>query len=224
LNIRSIIYIISIWLAIPWKVNAQENFQLGLLPVVNLNVRLNDVYKLNVKTETRQIFYQEEETTWQHGLVDFAMVFSRKTGLNNTLAGGYLFRIRDGNTIHRAIQQFTINQRLPSFRLAHRFSTDQTFEASEDIAFRLRYRLSTQLPFSGQSVDAREFYLKINNEYLSAFEGDAYDLEVRLVVAVGYQFNDNNKVEMGTDNRFDSFIDNALRSRSWINMSWYYAI
>ena len=204
--------------------NAQQSAQLGLLPVINLNASLNDIYKVNFKTESREVLYREEASTWQHELVDFAAVLSRKVGLNNTLAGGYLFRVRDGNVIHRAIQQFTVNRRLASFRLAHRFSTDQTFEAAEDVEFRLRYRLATQLPLSGQSVDAREFYLKVNNEYLNAFQGDNYDLEIRLVVVVGYEFNDNNKLEIGVDNRFDSFMTEALRTRSWISMSWYYAI
>lgn len=40
-------------------------------------------------------------------LTDYSAMVSRKIGLNNTLAGGYLVRVEDDAVEHRLIQQFT---------------------------------------------------------------------------------------------------------------------
>ena len=218
------LYIICICLLFQWSTHAQSSYQLGLLPVLNINKTLVNDIKLNFKTESRQIFYQEEDIGWQYDRIDFSFILSKKTGLNNSIAGGYLLRVRDGSIISRTIQQITFNRKYAAFRLAHRFSSDQTFEKSEETTFRLRYRIANQLPLNGQTVDSKEFYLKISNEYLHSFQGKEYGLEIRLVLIIGYEFTDNNKLEFGVDNRFDSFIDNKLRTRSWFNISWYIAV
>jgi hypothetical protein len=197
---------------------------LGLLPVLNVNTAVAQNYKLNFKTESRQVLYRESELQFDYERVDISLILSRKTGLNNSIAVGYLLSIREGLLVSRSIQQFTITRKYASLRLAHRFSMDQIFEKDEDTAFRIRYRLSNQLPLNGRSVNAKEFYLKVNNEYLNSFQGGDYDLEIRLGLLLGYEFSDNSKIEFGLDQRFDSFIEAKLRKRSWINFAWYVAL
>jgi hypothetical protein len=140
------------------------------------------------------------------------------------LAAGYLIRLRQQNTGHRLIQQFTIVRPYPSFRLAHRIAADQTFRDSEDVELRFRYRIATDFSLSGQKVDRREFYAKISNEYLNALQEGDYDLEVRLVSLLGFAFNDNNKLEGGIDYRLDGFIRNAGRSSFWFVVNWYVSL
>lgn len=202
---------------------AQDNYQFGLLPVINVNKKLPANLKLNFKTESRQIIYKEQNFKSEHELIDFSAIASTKIGLNNSLAGGYLLRVRDERIVHRLIQQFAITQKWLFFRIAHRFSSDQTFE-EEGTTFRFRYRISNQIPLNGQSINANEFYLKLNNEYLNSLQNSNYDLEIRLAVFLGYEFNDNNKLELGIENRLDSFIENQMRNRSWLNISWFIAI
>ncbi len=193
------------------------------MPVININKKLPADLKLNFKTESRQIICKEQHFDLKSELIDFSTIISTKVGLNNSLAGGYLLRIKNENIIHRLVQQFTIIHNHSIFRFGHRFSSDQTFE-KESTTFRFRYRVSNQTPLNGQSLNSKEFYLKINNEYLNSFENGSYDLEIRLALILGYEFNDNNKLEFGLENRSDSFLSEKLRNKSWINIGWFIAI
>jgi len=205
---------------------AQDTYHLGTLPSLNLKKGINSDWSLNLKAETRLRFLQGEfggdaPTDLHFQLADFALTASRKTGLNNALAGGYQIRLREEQTFHRLIQQFTLVRRYETFRMAHRFSSDQTFNSENPRELRLRYRITAEIPLDGQSVDPGEFYLKLNNEYLNSWQDGEYDLEIRLVPLAGFEFTDNNKLEFGLDYRLSSFIDGVLRNSFWINIGWY---
>lgn len=200
----------------------------GTMPAINLNTNLKKRYGLNFKWESRQ-FIKEENKSWdelgyRYKLSDLSLMFSKNVGLNNALAAGYLLRIEQGNIIHRATQQYTVVDRFNLYRLAHRFRTDQTFGKTEDFEFRLRYRLTLEFALNGTHVDPKEFYLKLNNEYLNAFQSDFYDLEIRLVPQLGHAFTDENKIEFGFDYRIDSFLDSAPTHVIWLNFNWYLKI
>lgn len=227
LNIR-MKYIAAIFLLLSFIVNgsAQSNYLLGILPSLNLNKGISSEWSLNLKTESRIRFlqgeYGENAISGIHlQLADIALTGSRKTGLNNAIAGGYLIRLRGSQAYHRFIQQFTLVKRLEAFRLAHRFSSDQTFNSDEPWELRLRYRITAEIPLNGQSVDPGEFYLKLNNEYLNSWQEGEPDLEIRLVPLAGFEYTDNNKLELGIDYRLSSFVDGNARSSFWINIGWF---
>lgn len=208
---------------------AQSRWQAGTLPAINLNKGLKNGWSLNTKWESRQRAAQhraagESDTGFDYLLSDFSLIGAKKTGLNNSIAAGYLIRLRDSRVIHRAIQQFTLVQRYSRFRLAHRIATDQTFETDELPEFRLRYRIAAELPLNGEAADPGEFYLKINHEYLNAFQGREYDLEIRLVPQLGYSFTDRNKLEAGLDYRIRGFLDQAAEGFYWVTLSWFVKI
>jgi len=215
--------VILIIILLSFESYAQSNFQFGALPVLNINKKLPNNFAINFKAETRQVFYNEQALGWQHELVDISTIISKKIALNNSIAAGYLLRQEGNKVISRFIQQFVIIQNNTALRLAHRFSSDQTLEKDESVEWRFRYRISTQIPLNGQSVNRKEFYFKINNEYLYAIQQRTSDLEVRLVPFLGYQFTDSNKLEIGIDNRFDSLI-NELDVTSWLNINWFISI
>ena len=205
---------------------AQGTYEVGLLPGLNINQKLNKNWRLNYKIESRLSgaegrFSESFNAEPKHVLTDLAVVGSRKVGLNNTLAGGYLIRMEKNGVSHRAIQQYTLVRNYNAFRLAHRFSTDQTFSKEEAAEFRLRYRLSFDVPLNGQEVDDREFYLKLNNEYLNSLQGGTYGLEIRLVPSLGYAFNDANKVELGVDYRLSDFLSGPAENTFWVPLTWY---
>jgi hypothetical protein len=211
------------------KIAAQDTYLWGTLPSLNLNTGIGGDWSLNLKAETRLRFMQGEfggsaTSDLNFQLADFALTASRKTGLNNALAGGYLIRFRGEQTFHRFIQQFTIVKRFETFRMAHRFSSDQTFQSESPWELRVRYRIAAEIPLNGQSVDPGEFYLKLNNEYLNSWEEGEPDLEIRFVPLAGYEFTDNNKVEFGLDYRLSSFIDGNSRNSFWFNIGWYLKI
>jgi hypothetical protein len=197
----------------------------GVLPAVNLNVKVNDLYRLNFRVESRQALATgggefPSEFDYRYLLTDYSAMVSRKIGLNNTLAGGYLVRVEDGAVEHRVIQQLTLLQRVAAFRLAHRFSTDQTFGEAQP-TFRLRYRAAVEFPLNGQSVDARESYIKLNHEYLLEWQGGASRVEMRIVPFYGYAIDKQNKIEVGIDYRRANLGAPLQRATYWLSIGWF---
>lgn len=222
---------IILWTLIGWffgisEINAQQENQYFLLPKLNVAKKIKKDYKLNVGIESRQqlrtIDFETDITQgYEYTLTDVSAMLSKKTGLNNSFTAGYLMRFSDGAPSYRLIQQFAIVRRFNGFRLSHRFRTDQTFNTSENPVFRARYRLTPEIPLAGLAVDKKEFYLKINNEYVGSLEATTYDLEVRVVPMLGYVFKNKNKLEVGLDYRIDSFISNNIRQRFFSSINYY---
>ncbi|MBB3122516.1 hypothetical protein FHS04_000004 [Mesoflavibacter sabulilitoris] len=207
----------------------QNRYQVGTLPTLNISKSLNNNWQLNFKSEFRQLFKEGITNSTQNSGYDYvhtdaAFVVSKKVGLNNKLAGGFLLRFTNKDVIKRSIQQFTIINTLSNYRLGHRFASDQTFESDQDMQLRLRYRLTFDLPLNGQTVDAQEWYFKISNEYLNIFESKDYDLELRLSPTLGYVFTDNNKLELGLEYRTNDFVNNNTRNRYWLTIGWYLSL
>lgn len=199
---------------------AQSVYEAGILPSLNLNKKLAHNWSVNAKAESRQVFRQGELNgnsiqEYNYLLSDFSLIAAKKVGLNAKIGGGYLLRFEEGESYHRFIQQFTVVQKLYGFRLAHRFSSDQTFSDIEEPEFRLRYRITSEIPLNGESVDPREFYLKINNEYLNSLQATEYDLEIRVVPLLGYDITEKYKIETGLDYRLSSFLSTTTEHSYW---------
>ena len=211
------------------SLSGQQRYLGGVLPSVNLSHSFGRDWKVNMKTESRQQLFRggtdrPSGFEYKNQLTDVAFVLARKWRVNQTIAGGYMSRFREGELIHRFIQQYTIVNRYNNWRIGHRFSADQTFASEQAGTYRLRYRVTLQLPLQGESVDPGEFYVKINNEVLNEWQADDYDLEIRVVPFLGYEINDNSKVELGIDYRLSSFISGTLDQRYWASMGWFLAI
>ena len=207
----------------------QSEYQFGLLPSFNLNKSLPNDFKLNFELELRQqlergVFGVSGVEGYDYILTDLTFVGAKRVGVNTSLATGYLFRIRGEDIIHRSIQQFIYTKKLPSFKLSHRVVADQTYQIDQNPIFRFRYRLATEFPLNGQSVDPGEFYLKVNNEYLNIFDSGDYDLEVRATPFLGYTLTANQKFEFGLDYRISSFLDGPSSQDFWIAINWYQSL
>lgn len=206
--------------------SAQSDFQFGLLPSLNFNKKLPNEIRLNFKLESRQalqqgFFESNNPIAYDYLLTDLSFLGAKKIAINKTVAIGYLIRFREGQMVHRSIQQFIVSNDFSGFRLSHRFTTDQTFEQDQAPIFRVRYRVSSQIALNGLKVDPKEFYLKMNNEYLNAFEGNDYDLEIRVGPFIGYTFSQDKKMELGLDYRLNSFLNHVPSHRFWIGVNWY---
>lgn len=224
---KIIVFFIAIFLC--QLVYSQHQYRIGLLPAINVNTKIADAYKLNFKVESRSIFKEgvfseASSSKFDYSLIDLSTILGKKIGVNNSLAGGYLIRIKDDEFRHRFIQQFTMVKRYYSFRLGHRFSADQSFQDGTKPEVRLRYRLALEIPLNGQSVDDKEFYLKLSNEYLNAFNDSDYDLEIRVIPFLGYVIADSNKFEAGVNYRINNFVNDATRSSFWLSLNWYVSI
>ena len=147
--------------------SSQSSYQAGLLPSINLNKKLEKDWSLNFKIESRQLLEEGELGTnnsiqYEYLLTDISWMASKKIQLNQSLAAGYLLRVRNQKPSHRFIQQYVITKNYTSLQLSHRFVADETFNEGESMELRLRYRISALFPLSGQSIDPKEFYVKIN--------------------------------------------------------------
>ena len=205
---------------------AQGVYSAGVLPQINLNVPLTKDWRLNAKVESRQLFAEGKfdknfKTDYKYDLTDIAFIASRKAGANSSFGMGYMIRFRENAVIHRFIQQYSIVKKYDQFRLGHRISTDQTFRSNNFVQLRLRYRVGLERALSGKDVDPKEFYFKLNNEYLFSSEGTDRDFELRLIPSLGYTFNEYNKFEFGIDYRVSEFMGRASRNQFWLYMGWF---
>lgn len=208
---------------------SQESYRAGTLTQINLNAPLGKKYKLNTKLEARQIFSEKEidksrKNQFRYERTDLYFVVTRKVSADNTVGLGYLVRLEEGKLAHRFIQQFNTVHEYDMFTLAHRFVLDETFRHDQPLELRLRYRVGLEKSLNGQSIDPREFYLKINNEYLAIWSNPNTDLEIRASAALGYNIKDNNKVELGLEYRINEFYKSANGQQFWITIAWYYSI
>lgn len=226
---KDFFFILCLCLSFLSIISAQSPYQVGVLPSINLNYKLRDDWSLNFKMESRQLlqkgtFHDVSGKNYEYILTDYSLIAAKKVGLNARISGGYLFRFREGKATHRLIQQYTITQKLPRLRLSHRVVTDQTFSAAEITEYRLRYRLAMEIPLNGLSVDPKELYLKISNEYLNSIQNVGYDLEIRLVSLLGFAITENHKIEVGLDYRVNSFLKQNAQHSFWTSLNWFVEI
>ncbi len=226
MNINRYLILFTIVLSAGIQGEAQNSYQFGLLPSVNINKKLPKDLTLNFRLESRHelkngLFNTAGPFDYNYVLTDFSLLVAKKISRATSGALGYLIRVEDGEIVQRSIQQFTVNKNFTGLRLAHRLSIDQTFDQREKTEYRLRYRISTEIPLNGQSVDPGEYYFKLNHEYLNAWQNRQYDLEIRGVPMLGFEFSDTQKIEIGLDYRLSSFLQNGSRQRFWIALNWF---
>lgn len=207
-------------------ISAQNNYQLGTLPSINLNKKLKKDWSVNLKIETRQIyqtgtFSGESDSKFKYELTDVTLVGARKLGFYSRLGAGYLLRYRNDAFVHRINQQYNHTKQFDRLRLSQRILTDQTFFSNESPEFRFRYRLSSQIPLNGTTLDLRELYIKLNNEYVNSWQQSEYDLEIRVIPMLGFAINKENKVEVGLDYRINSFVQKGSRQVFWLAVNWF---
>jgi hypothetical protein len=202
----------------------QQDLSAGLLPKVNVSARLSDQVGLVSSVESRQLLYDDPEVDYRYVLTDAATFFSFRTQPDQKFNLGYTLRFRNKQLFHRFSQQYNFVDYRDSYRVGHRLALDQTFAKNEPAVYRARYRVTLEKPLSGDKVDPREFYLKAGVEFLGAYEERDWGLEGRLVPLLGYEINDNDKVEAGLDYRLDGIFSNAPGQDFWWAITWYTAI
>lgn len=225
--IRKLVVVILVFVGV--NSIAQNVFRAGIMPEVNISTKLSGDLKLTGNIESRIINfdYQDEANGTfknQYQLIDASIYLSQKLNLNQSLSVGYLLRSRENKIFHRFIQQYSIVSGRDALRLGHRFALDQTLDPDGNWEIRTRYRITAEKPLSGDNIDSKEFYLKAGNEYLGIFEGNESDLEIRLMLFLGYEVNSQSKIEFGPDYRFSDFTGNGIDHVVWMNIGWYYRI
>ena len=213
----------------PLEVFCQKSYRAGTLPQINVNFGVAKNFKLNTKLESRQIFSEKNadelrSNQLRYERTDLALVLTRKISANNTIGGGYLIRLEDGELAHRFIQQFNNVRNLEMITIAHRIVTDETFRKSEPASYRLRYRLGMEKALNGMQIDPKEMYLKFNNEYLGIWSDRSADLEIRGLLALGYNATDDHKFELGVEYRVNEFNQPVKAQQFWVTIGVFLSI
>jgi hypothetical protein len=202
---------------------------IGLFPEYAISYKLNDNWKLIQKTESQHgVFRRDEsleidEVNYFHYRTDLQFFASYKLNPLAKIDGGYQFRFENGNS-HRTIQQYAWINYWKNFRLGHRLRADQTFEESEAVLWRIRYRLGTDFALQGASIDPGEKYLTGSFETILGYAQPAFQLENRYVFGVGHYFNNKHKFEMTLDYRTDAHFEPRFRQRAWVKLSYFWSI
>jgi len=228
--LKKVHYILVFCLLASFGVQSQSVTNIGVIPKLNIKKKFENLWSVNLEIAPRielaegSSTFQVENSTF-YTLTDVTTIVSRTVGVSNSIGAGYLTRIEeDQNTSHRLIQQYVLIDYHETYRVAHRFRTDQTFREGRAPTFRARYRISSDIALEGQSVDPSEFYFKISNEYLGILRDQANDIEIRLTPTLGYNLKNKNKIEVGVDYRIDSFINSAPDHRYWIQVAYYFGL
>lgn len=225
LSIKRALALVLLMGGICVELRAQGSFQSGFLGSMNLNKAFREAYDLNVKWENRLVGPAVDagavRSDIRYELSDLSLLFARKVGLSAKLAGGYLWRIRNGEHHHRFMQQYLWVVPYRSFRMAWRVASDQTFGTEGDWVFRLRCRAGAEVPLNGQVADPGEWYWKLQAESLGSWMPSDFQPELRAVSLFGYEFSERNKLELGADYRLRSFDSPEPSSQLWLNVNWY---
>ena len=209
------------------EVIAQERqvFFTGIFPEVSLTKSINPLYKLNFKVENQEVIYNNrdvENPQFKHYRTDLMLFFDRNIRPGMSVALGVFHRFQDDEDANRIIQQLAVLQRMRSLRINHRFRTDQTFTKNEDLEVRFRYRFSLEIPLEGAEVDPGEMYMVFSEEPIFSSKSGDFEIENRVVVALGKMINKQEKFEWALDYRTDGFIQEGFRTRLWAKISYYY--
>ncbi|MEL0455137.1 DUF2490 domain-containing protein [Flavobacteriaceae bacterium SZ-1-7] len=192
---------LALLLMLPFFIHAQDsNFGNWLIYIGNKKINT----KWNVHNEVQYRNYNAVGDLEQL-LLRTGLGYTFNEGKNNVLLGyGYILSENYiGNTNnkisineHRIFQQFTLKQNIGSVKLNHRYRFEQRFVTS-DFKMRFRYFLSLNIPFKENSP----FYFSAYNEIFLNTESAKFDRN-RLYGGLGFQVNENLKLEVGYMNQF----------------------
>jgi hypothetical protein len=153
---------------------------------------------------------------------ELSLASSHRLSNGYSFSSGYLWIFGDNIQLHRTFHQISVNRNKGSYIVSHRWMIDGTFGQKVMPRFRARYRWTVVKPLAGLQVNDGEFYLKVNHEIIQDFKEASYDLELRWVPLLGYQWTKNNKLEGGLDYRINSWV-NGSRAKQLFrsSLTWY---
>lgn len=200
----------------------------GFFPEAAVTKKLKNDQKIIFKIEHQDILYnnadgESQELQFTHYRTDLMGFYDFKLNPTKRVAFGVFHRIQDGANANRLIQQFASVNRLRGLKMAHRFRTDQTLTQGDPVEFRLRYRISTEIPLSGSTLDPGEHYLVLSDEPIFGLQGGEFEIENRLVFSFGKLITSSQKLEWSLDFRTDKYIQEGFRTRLWAKVGYFYS-
>lgn len=195
------------------EVLAQKQTRFVWESTAALNYKIADNWTFNTSLGKRSIWSTVGSNNDQRftGDLSFVEVNHFATYRINTImkvSAGYKYRwsapfkeFREYE--HRLTQQFAYNHVAEVVRLVSRVRAEQRIR-NDSFAQRYRYRLSADMPLSGETLDAREFYLVASTEILyEAVNVEVNTWENRTSGSIGFLLSPNLKVEANLTYRLE---------------------
>lgn len=206
------------WLGLPVILTAQKGHTTGSLNGMRIGWNWSEKRKFVAGFESRIHFTERI----QYIRSELSLASSHRLPKGQQYSYGYLWIFGEDLQLHRTFHQISFNRRNSSYIAAHRILLDGTFGPKVLPRFRVRYRWTVVRPLAGFQMNDREFYLKVNHEVIQDFKEASYDLEIRWVPLLGYQWTKNNKIEGGLDYRINSWIKGSPAKQLFrSSLTWY---
>ena len=195
-------------LVLPNFNNAQDN-NFGNWLIYIGNKKLNTKWNIHNEVQYRNynIVGDLEQLLLRTGLG-----YSFNENKNNILLGygyilseNYISNSDDKISVneHRIFQQFTSKQNIGIVKLNHRYRFEQRFVES-DFKLRFRYFLALNVPFSKK--ESNKYYFSAYNEIFLNTKSAIFDRN-RVYAGIGYNLNNNIRIEAGYMNQFFEISD-----------------
>jgi len=222
---RQLVFFIIVF-PLTFCIKAQSSSRWGALPEFTISKKTSPKSGLSLQIEPMiQLGFQapSERITFdeRHIRTDLTFFYSYSLNPNWKIAGGLMYRLRNGNDLKRTIQQLSYSKRSSSFRYGHRLRADQSYVQDLSTVWRFRYRFSVELPLQGADLNDREFYLISSVEMLFITTRDQSAFEQRLAANLGYYINRSNKFEIGIDYRAGDIFEVLNVHQTWLSINYF---
>jgi hypothetical protein len=202
-------FIVIAFFCSSFSVYAQNDFTTFFEPLVAINHKVSDHYKVNFATVSRNYLYRDNATEFTVRQLQFVHFSTLSFNSNHSVSGGIMYRFRenfeDKSNELRFTQQYNYANRPHIVRFGHRFRTEQRI-TTDNTVHRFRYRFTVDFPLSGEKLDIGEPYFVANVEsLLSVVKADAPQLDKRFTSQIGWQFSKTVKFQTGLEYRFENF-------------------
>ena len=162
-------------------------------------------YSANLELSSRAFLYAEETFLYQLQQIQLSHFSTIKLDLKQSIAFGILYRNRDSfehsSNEFRFTQQYNFKTISRTFRLGHRFRSEQRFY-NDFTAFRFRYRFAIDVPLQGLKLDVGETYLLVTNEGLfTTISKEKPEIGYRISPTLGLQASNDLTIEFGIEVR-----------------------
>ncbi|WP_298521135.1 DUF2490 domain-containing protein [uncultured Kordia sp.] len=188
---------------------SQNDFTTFFEPQFAVNHTVNDSYKVNFATVSRNYVYRDSEFEFTVRQLQFVHFSTFSFNSNHSLSAGVMYRFRenfeDKSNELRFTQQYNYAHRPNVVRFGHRLRTEQRI-TTNNTTHRFRYRFTIDLPLSGEKLDIGEPYFVANTEsLLSVVSASAPQIDQRFTTQIGWLWTKSLKFQTGLEYRFENF-------------------
>ena len=196
----------------------------------SLNTALSQRWKLNAGLGYRSLLTSDLSGNWnaKSRHIQASANVSYEVGFYGKVGGGAMYRnnqLFDDNSENelRLNQYYSWATYRNSFRWVQRFKIDERLQTSRT-RFRLRYRLSLDVPLNGLELDTGEWYVLASTESLLNLSKQASAMwDQRITMGIGRQWTTNIKIQMEAEYRWEDYV-NISERRAFLRFSCIYQL